>query len=77
MLADPSVTEREVLGAIPYQRNGGAAHRRACCRAYTRLGELELPPPAEGNAHGEERATVTYDANILQRLGPIASSSSP
>ena len=45
LLADPSERERELLGAIPYQRQrGGAPHRPlAAPAAAARVGELELP----------------------------------
>jgi predicted NAD/FAD-binding protein len=67
MLADPSRAEREVLGAIPYQRNEVALHtdaslmprRRAAWSSWNfHLGER--PPGA---------STVTYWMNNLQRLG--------
>ena len=46
MLADPRRAEREVLGAIPYQRNEAVLHTDASLmpRRRARLGELELPP---------------------------------
>ncbi len=48
MLADPSAAEREVLGAIPYQRNEAVLHtdRLADAAPPRRLVELELPPHA-------------------------------
>lgn len=66
MLADPSRAEREVLGAIPYQRNEVLLHtdvslmprRRAAWSSWNfHLGER--PPGA---------STVTYWMNNLQRL---------
>jgi len=66
MLADPSRAEREVLGAIPYQRNECVLHtdaslmprRRAAWSSWNfHLGER--PPGA---------STVTYWMNNLQRL---------
>lgn len=66
MLADPSRAEREVLGAIPYQRNEVVLHtdaalmprRRAAWSSWNfHLGER--PPGA---------STVTYWMNNLQRL---------
>ena len=70
MLADPSVTEREVLGAIPYQRNEVALHTDTSVlpRRRRAWASWNFHLPAEGDAHGEERTTVTYDMNILQRL---------
>ncbi len=66
MLADPSDAEREVLGAIPYQRNEAVLHTDASLmpRRRTRLGELELPPRRAAGG----RTTVTYWMNNLQRL---------
>jgi predicted NAD/FAD-binding protein len=66
MLADPSAAEREVLGAIPYQRNEAVLHtdialmprRRAAWSSWNfHLGEQ----PRAGS-------TVTYWMNNLQRL---------
>jgi predicted NAD/FAD-binding protein len=66
MLADPSRAEREILGAIPYQRNEVVLHtdsalmprRRAAWSSWNfHLGER--PPGA---------STVTYWMNNLQRL---------
>ena len=66
MLADPSEAEREILGAIPYQRNEAVLHidasllprRRA---AWSSWNFHLTPQPAE-------RTTVTYWMNNLQRL---------
>ncbi len=66
MLADPSTAEREILGAIPYQRNEAVLHtdtamlprRRAAWSSWNfHLGA----EPARGT-------TVTYWMNKLQRL---------
>ena len=66
LLADPSESEREILGAIPYQRNEAVLHtdrsmlprRRAAWSSW--------------NFHLEEKpragSTVTYWMNNLQRL---------
>ncbi|HZO06773.1 MAG TPA: FAD-dependent oxidoreductase [Solirubrobacterales bacterium] len=71
MLADPSRAEREVLGAIPYQRNEAVLHtdrslmprRRPVWSSWNfHLGE----PPAPGAA--PRGSTVTYWMNNLQRL---------
>ena len=66
MLADPSATEREVLGAIPYQPNQAVLHtdsgqlpRRRRARASWNF-HLEAEPA--------ERTTVTYHMNRLQAL---------
>jgi uncharacterized protein len=66
MLADPSRTEREVLGAIPYQRNEAVLHTDASLmprrRAAWSSWNFHL---AEEPAAG---STVTYWMNNLQRL---------
>jgi predicted NAD/FAD-binding protein len=66
MLADPSKAEREVLGAIPYQRNEAVLHTDASLmprrRAAWSSWNFHLAPePATGS-------TVTYWMNHLQRL---------
>jgi uncharacterized protein len=66
MLADPSKAEREVLGAIPYQRNEAVLHTDASLmprrRAAWSSWNFHLAPePATGT-------TVTYWMNHLQRL---------
>jgi len=66
MLADPSEAEREVLAAIPYQRNEAVLHtdtsllprRRAAWSSWN----FHLPERPVG------RTTVTYWMNNLQRL---------
>ncbi|HEX3734574.1 MAG TPA: FAD-dependent oxidoreductase [Solirubrobacterales bacterium] len=66
LLADPSEAEREILGAIPYQRNEAVLHtdtammprRRAAWSSWN----FHL---AEGPSQG---STVTYWMNNLQRL---------
>jgi len=66
MLADPSARERQVLGAVPYQRNVAVLHtdstllpRRHAARAAWNFHLLRDPPPL---------STVTYYMNHLQRL---------
>src|SRR6188472_1473481 len=66
LLADPSEAEREVLGAIPYQRNEAVLHTDASLlprrRAAWSSWNFHLTPePARGT-------TVTYWMNNLQRL---------
>ncbi|HEY8502172.1 MAG TPA: hypothetical protein VIL21_05765, partial [Solirubrobacterales bacterium] len=66
MLADPSEAEREVLGAIPYQRNEAVLHTDASLmprrRAAWSSWNFHLSDePARGS-------TVTYWMNNLQRL---------
>ncbi|HXQ88928.1 MAG TPA: FAD-dependent oxidoreductase [Solirubrobacterales bacterium] len=67
MLGDPSEAEREVLGAIPYQRNEAVLHTDAALmprrRAAWSSWNFHLSEePARGS-------TVTYWMNNLQRLG--------
>ena len=66
MLADPSEAEREILGAIPYQRNEAVLHtdtsllpRRRAAWSSWNFHLTEAPPG---------RTTVTYWMNNLQRL---------
>jgi predicted NAD/FAD-binding protein len=66
MLADPSEAEREILGAIPYQRNEAVLHtdtsllpRRRAAWSSWNFHLTERPP---------RRTTVTYWMNNLQRL---------
>jgi uncharacterized protein len=66
MLADPSEAEREVLGAIPYQRNEAVLHTDASLLPRRRTAwsswNFHLTEPAS------DRSTVTYWMNNLQRL---------
>jgi len=66
MLADPSDAEREMLGAIPYQRNEAILHTDASLLPRRRAAW------ASWNFHLTERpvgrTTVTYWMNNLQRL---------
>ena len=66
LLRDPSERERELLGAIPYQRNEAVLHtdsallpRRRGARAAWNFHLLREPKPL---------STVTYYMNHLQRL---------
>jgi len=66
MLADPSEAEREVLGAIPYQRNEAVLHTDASLMPRRRAAWASwnfhlTPEPSQGT-------TVTYWMNNLQRL---------
>lgn len=69
MLADPTPQEREVLGAIAYQRNEAVLHsdttlmpkRRRAWAAWNYL------VPEQGAA-SDERVALTYNMNILQGL---------
>jgi predicted NAD/FAD-binding protein len=66
MLADPSEAEREILGAIPYQRNEAVLHTDTSLLPRRRTAwaswNFHLTEPAGG------RSTVTYWMNNLQRL---------
>ena len=66
MLADPSEAEREILGAIPYQRNEAVLHTDAALLPRRRTAW------SSWNFHLSEepaqRSTVTYWMNNLQRL---------
>ncbi len=66
MLADPSEAEREILGAIPYQRNEAVLHTDASLLPRRRAAW------SSWNFHLTERpaqrTTVTYWMNNLQRL---------
>ena len=66
MLADPSPAERDILGAIPYQRNEAVLHTDASLlpkrRAARQAWNYHLL------AEPKDRTTVTYWMNHLQRL---------
>lgn len=66
LLADPCTAEREVLGAIPYQRNEAVLHTDARLMPRRRLAW------ACWNYHGQAPRqgplTLTYNMNMLQRL---------
>jgi predicted NAD/FAD-binding protein len=66
MLADPSAAEREVLSAIPYQRNEAVLHTDAALMPRRRAAW------SSWNFHLSQRpmpgTTVTYWMNNLQRL---------
>ena len=67
LLADPSEAEREILGAIPYQRNEATLHTDCSLLPRRRAAW------SSWNFHLSERpagrSTVTYWMNNLQRLG--------
>ena len=66
LLADPTPAEREILAAIPYQRNEAVLHHDA------RLLPSRRRAWAAWNYHlsgdGPAAATVTYNMNLLQGL---------
>jgi predicted NAD/FAD-binding protein len=66
LLADPSAAEREVLGAIDYQKNHAVLHTDASLMPRRRLAW------AAWNYHlldrEQDRVAVTYNMNILQGL---------
>lgn len=71
LLADASVAEREVLGAIPFQRNDTVLHTDASLlprnrKAWAAWNALRLKPdPRHPNAAA---CTVSYSMNLLQSL---------
>jgi len=72
LLADPSEPERELLGAIPYQRNEAVLHtdrsllprRRHAWASWN----YHLGVKADDGAPAAGRCTVTYHMNRLQAL---------
>lgn len=67
LLADPSDAEKNILGVIPYQENQAVLH---CDES---LLPSKKPAWASWNYHIPQedlgRVAVTYDMNILQRIG--------
>ncbi len=66
LLADATALEREILGAIPYQRNEAVLHTDTALlprsrRAWAAWNYHVMPQAGEG-------ATLTYNMNILQSL---------
>lgn len=70
MLADPSAAEREVLGALPYRPNDAVLHRDESLlpRRRRAWSAWNYTARAHRGADGQSVA-VTYDMEILQRLG--------
>lgn len=66
MLAEPTATERELLGAFPYERNDAVLHTDATVLPRSRLAwaawNYHLP------SNPSNRTSVTYCMNILQRI---------
>jgi predicted NAD/FAD-binding protein/DUF1365 family protein len=74
LLADPSDEEREILGALPYQRNEALLHTDTSLLPRTRRARAAwnyhlLPrPPASAAEGATAGVALTYDMNVLQRL---------
>jgi uncharacterized protein len=66
LLADPSSAEREVLGAIPYQRNEAVLHTDTRMLPRNRLAWAAWNYHMRRGDHGP--VAVTYNLNTLQRL---------
>ncbi len=66
LLADPSDAEREVLEAIPYQRNEAVLHTDTRMLPRTRKAWASWNYRLTADRY--PRATLTYNMNILQRL---------
>jgi predicted NAD/FAD-binding protein len=66
LLADPTRHEREVLGAIPYQRNEAVLHTDASLlpRSRRAWAAWNYHVPTERRSH----VSLTYNMNILQSL---------
>jgi len=77
LLTDPTPQEREVLGAIAYQRNEAVLHTDASLMPRRRRAwaawNYHLPVADSHTAvEGERRAALTYNMNILQGLDAAA-----
>jgi uncharacterized protein len=66
LLVDPSVPEREILGAIGYQENEALLHTDVRLMPRRRLTWAAWNYHVTGDR--QDRATVTYNMNILQNL---------
>lgn len=66
LLADPSPLEREVLGAIPYERNTAVLHTDTSVLPRNRRAWASWN--YQVRADRADHATVTYNMNILQHL---------
>lgn len=66
MLSDASLTEKEILGAIPYQENLVQLHTETAIMPKRRFiwASWNYLIPSKGSG----RAAITYDMNILQAL---------
>ncbi len=68
LLADPSEPEREILGAIPYQRNEALLHTDTALLPRRRAAWSSWNFHLAGAGERPGRSTVTYWMNNLQRL---------
>jgi predicted NAD/FAD-binding protein len=70
LLADPSPAEREILGALPYQRNVAVLHTDTSLLPRTRRAwaAWNYHVPRAGAASAAAGAALTYNMNILQNL---------
>jgi predicted NAD/FAD-binding protein len=66
MLAEPSTTEREILGALPYADNDVVLHTDTRLLPKRPLAWASWNYRLGGN--GQQLAAVTYDMNILQGI---------
>jgi predicted NAD/FAD-binding protein len=66
MLAEPSTTEQEILGALPYADNDVVLHTDTRLLPKRRLAWASWNYRLGGN--GQQLAAVTYDMNILQGI---------
>lgn len=66
LLADPTLAEREVLGALPYQVNDAVVHTDVSMLPRSRTAWAAWNYRLGGDPEGP--ATLTYDMNILQSL---------
>lgn len=68
MLADPSPAEREILGALPYQRNEAVLHTDTSLLPRTARARAawNYHVPRRGDA--ARGVALTYDMNVLQGL---------
>ncbi|MGM0857948.1 MAG: NAD(P)/FAD-dependent oxidoreductase [Pseudomonadota bacterium] len=67
MLGDPTTDEREILGAMPYQDNEVVLHTDTSLLPRRRRAWASWNYRLDGRG-ADERVSVTYDMNILQRL---------
>lgn len=67
LLADPSVTEREILAAMPYRDNEVVLHTDTRLLPRRRRAWASWNYRLDGRGD-DARVSVTYDMNILQRL---------